>query len=123
MEDDLRAAHRRPPDRLGVAPALVADRDPEAYAAGFEDAPPLAGDVETVLARVDLVLGLDARDAPVLVEDVGRDLPPGGSEPLGAEDRGDRQLARPVGDGAQRALVVLGTERRHLEVLSAQSRH
>jgi len=62
MEDDARTPDRGPAHRLGIAPALVADRHAEPDPARLEEAPAVTGYVEAVFARVELVLRLVALD-------------------------------------------------------------
>src|SRR5262249_30932313 len=104
MKDDLGAAHRRPAHRLGIAPALMASRDAELEAADFEESPCVAGDIELVFARIDLILGLITLEPAVRVNDISRDLPARFGNPFHAENSGNRVHPRPLRHGAERVL-------------------
>ena len=65
VEDDLRAVARRPSHRLGIPPALVADRDAERERPDREHAPRGPRRVRLVLARVELHLVLEAQTRAV----------------------------------------------------------
>jgi hypothetical protein len=122
VKDDLRAAHRRPAHRLGIPPALVADRHAEFHAVGFEESSAAAGDVVRVLARVELVLGLIAFDSALGVDDVRRDLPARFGEPFRTEDRGDRIGSRRLRHGVEQPCVFCRAKRQDVDSDAAQPR-
>src|SRR5262245_45830078 len=106
MKDDLSTADRRPPHRLRIPPALVADRHAEPHAVGFKDSPRVSRHVMRVLARVELVLGLVALNSPNRVNDIRSDLPAGIGKPLGSEHSGHGVLSRKFPDGFKHLSVL-----------------
>src|SRR5437588_216625 len=74
MKGDLGSPRRRPPNRFGIAPALVANRDSERDPVDLEEPPGVSRHVEPILGRVELVLGLASQNPAVGVDDDGRDL-------------------------------------------------
>src|SRR4026208_1007875 len=85
MDHDPGAACRRPPHRLRIPPALVADRHPERDAIHLEEPPAMAGHVEPVLARIELRLRLVALDPTLRVDDHRHDLAPAAGAPPHAQ--------------------------------------
>src|SRR4029453_3239574 len=86
MKDDLGAPHRRPSNRLGIAPALMANRHAKLHPVDLEESPGTSGHIELILGRVDLVLGLVSLDLAPGVDDKGDDLPARLREPFRPED-------------------------------------
>ena len=84
VEDETRAAARRPAHTFRVAPSLMADGDPERDAIDLEQPAPAVGHVERLFFEGDLVLGLVADDFTV-ARDHERDVvQPGRGFPLHA---------------------------------------
>src|SRR5262245_62332082 len=121
MEDDLGAARSRPPDGLGIAPAFVADRDAELGPVDVEELPAVPWDVEPILGRVELGLGLTSLDPPLGVDDDGSDLSARLGEPFRPEDRRNRERLRPACHGLENAILVRPVERRDVAVLYSQA--
>jgi hypothetical protein len=69
VEYDVCAASHGPPDRFGIAPAFMADRDTERQRTGLENPPPATGRIETVLGGCDLDFVLEAGDRSVSIDD------------------------------------------------------
>ncbi len=99
----------------------MANRDAELGPVDLEELPRVPGHVEAILARIQLVLGLESLDLAAGVEDERRNLPARVGEALRSEDRGDPVGARPLRDGLQHALFVCAIERRDFEVLPSQA--
>src|SRR5262249_41660970 len=113
MEDEPGAAAREVPDRLGVAPAFVADHDAEADAADLvEGALDAAARVGRVLARIELRLVLEAEPPALLVDDERGGAQTVVDDALGAEHDGDARGARGLGDGRPGTLEERRVRRR-----------
>jgi hypothetical protein len=59
MKDDGGPPHRRPSHRLGIAPALMANRHSKLHPVDLEESPGIAGHIELIFGRVE-----SARSAP-----------------------------------------------------------
>src|SRR5207249_10108519 len=119
MKHDLGAPDGRPPHGLGIAPALVADRDAEPGPVDLEELPGRSGHVERVFARIELVLRLISLDLPPRVDDAGGDLPARLRDALHPEDRRHAVRSRQLRDGREHPLLLGALEGLDLEVLPA----
>ena len=120
VEDETRAAGRRPAHALRVAPPLVADGDAERDAIDLEQPAPAVGHVERFFLEGDLVLGLVADDLAVARDDERHVVQPGGGFPLHAHDG---RHAVPLGRGAdllERRLLAALVVGRDGKVVAAQ---
>src|SRR5690348_8014265 len=115
---DVRAARRGPANRLRVAPPLVADHDAELDTVHFEQLPRVAGHVEPIFARIELVLGLSAECVAGPAEHDRFDLPTGVDDAFHAQDDRRAVRTRHPGYRDRHAVLIGAVERRNLEVLS-----
>src|SRR5262245_65809622 len=69
VEHNVGTLSRRPANRFGIAPTLVADRDTEHEISGFKHSPPDAWDVDTFFTGIDLHLVLESRSRAIAVDD------------------------------------------------------
>jgi len=100
----------------------VADRDAELHAVDLEHATRVAGHVESVLARVELVFRLNSLKRPLGIYYERGDLSPAVGDVLHPQNGCDVMLAAPLRDRAQRSVLVGLVEGRNFEVQSAQAR-
>src|SRR5262249_42508034 len=106
MKDNLGGAHRRPAHRFRIAPAPQANLVAEFEAVDFEEPPRIAGDVELVLARVDLILSLISLNLAIRIDDVSRNLPARISYTFHTENDRNRVDSRPLRDDFERAFLL-----------------
>ena len=121
MKDDLGAPHRRPSHRLGIAPALVANRHAKLDPVDLEESPGISGHIELIFGRVELVLGLVSLDLAAGVEHVGGDLTARIRHPFHPHDRRHRVLARQRRDRVERPCLRRPIEGEDVEILSPQT--
>src|SRR5262249_32474648 len=122
MKYDLGATHRRPAHRLGIAPALMADRHAKLHPINLKDSPVISGHIELIFTRVDLILGLVSLYPPASVNDIGGNLPPRLREPFYPKNRCHRIRSRPLRHDLERPLLLRLIKREHFKILAPQTR-
>jgi hypothetical protein len=100
----------------------VTDRYSELRAIDLEELPRIAGHVEGIFARVELVLGLVSTDPALGVDDTGANLAARRRELFHPEDRGHRVCSRPLRYGLERAFLLRLVPGQYLKILSPQPR-
>src|SRR5437762_2043101 len=121
MKDDFGAPQRRPPHRLGIAPALMANRHTELRPVDLEELPGIAGHIELIFARGELVLGLVSLDLAPGVNDAGDNLRPRLRDPFHPEDRSHRIGVRPLRHGLEYPFLQRLIPGQYLKILASQT--
>src|SRR5438128_857787 len=121
MKDDLGAPHRRPTHRLGIAPALMANRHAKLHAIDLEKSPGISGHIEPIFARVELVFGLVSLNLALGIKNNGDNLPTRVRDPFHAEDRGDLICSRPLCYGLEHPFLLRLVKGAYFKILSPQT--
>src|SRR5262249_33748946 len=121
MKDDLCAAHRRPSNRLGIAPAFMANRHSKLDAVYLEKLPRVSRHIELIFGRIELVLGLVSLNLAPSVNDDGCELAACIREPFYTEDGSHRISSSPLRNGPQCPLLLRLIPRQYFKILAAQT--